>query len=675
MKGKSEWTGVDTTHHVSGRFDQIDVRDRLSSSGTRSTFLQKIRRGRSTVAIAGLVIAFLAAVSFFGYASKVYEDWRERRSLQKATTFLQEGKVEEAALIAKEFVRRHPDSIAALSILAETAEKQNLEEAVVWRERIARSLPKDVESQLNLASAALRFGKLDSAREALNRVSSSDRGRAAFHVVAGWLANAEGNFADQEEHFATAVKEEPGNDLYQFNLAALQIRSKDAKKSKDARQTLERLTTVGPYRTGALRALLNDAVEQNDRTAADGFAQQLQMSPEVTFGDYLLCLNFYRKLDEKKFRQVLEKVKPFAARNASDLASLIGWMNQNGLAADVVKWVDKLAPTRLNLPPASVAVADTYATMKNWSRLKRLTRTGNWGDSEYMRLAYDAIAERHLRSAGDSEFETLWGAAVELSKREPERELALARFATKWQMTGQAEELWVHAQENPAMRREALENLRRLYRAKNETTKLYRVLQRLHESSPNEASIAADLARLGLNLGEDTGSCHRLAKEAYDREPNDSDCALTYGFSLNRLGRNPEAVAIVQSLPPEQLNDVHAAVYVALVLAEGNDIEKARDYVATAEKGKIYPEEKKLLEEVKMKIMAAPAIPSPAESRGGGGPSVRLRAPPLCRTGFTDRDAHPQRIADSKPSCQSLVVLDRLCPMRDVFFVHLNALF
>ena len=276
----------------------------------------------------------------------------------------------------KSSLARHPDSLAALSILADTAERQNLEEAVSWRERIARLRPNDAESQLNYASAALRFGKLDLAREALNRVSPSDRDSAAFHVVAGWLASAEGNFAEQEEQFAAAVKKEPNNDLYQFNLAALQIRSKDAEKSKDARDTLERLIKIAPYRTGALRALLNDAVERNDLTAADSFAQQLQMSPDVTFGDYLLCLNFYRKLDEKKFRLLLEKVKPFAARNASDLASLIEWMNQNGLAGDVVKWVDKLPAARLSSPPASVAVADAYATAKNWSRLRRWTRTG-----------------------------------------------------------------------------------------------------------------------------------------------------------------------------------------------------------------------------------------------------------------------------------------------------------
>jgi hypothetical protein len=358
-------------------------------------------------------------------------------------------------------------------------------------------------------------------------------------------------------------------------------------------------------------------VERNDRTAADSFAQQLQMSPEVTFGDYLLCLNFYRKLDEKKFRQFLEKVKPFATRNASDLASLIEWMNQNGLAGDVVKWIDKLSPARLSSPPASVAVADAYATVKNWLRLKRWTRSGNWGDAEYLRLAHDAIAERHLRSRDDSsaksEFETLWQSAAELAEDVPERELMLARLATKWQLANQAEELWVRVEENPTMRREALDNLRQLYRAKNETTKLYSVLQRLHESSPNEAPITADLARLGLNLGENTESSHQLAKEAYDRAPNEVDCAVTYAFSLHRLARNAEALAIIQSVPPERLHDSHAAVYVALVLVEGNELDGAKDYIATGENGKLYPEEKKLLEEAKTKLIAASAIPSPAE--------------------------------------------------------------
>src|SRR5438067_9888466 len=542
MRGRTSGSmGAKTGHEMRERIKNAGHGgDRRSLSGPASFFQRRVRPVRLAVMGASLVIAFLLGALFVSYGSKLYEDWRQDRLFHRAAALLQQGRLNEASDTAQELLGRHPDSLPALYILAEAAEKENLEETVSRREQIARLLPKDADSQLNLASAALRFGKLDLAREALDRVATNDRDRAAFHVVAGWLARAEGNFAEQEGQFAAAVKKEPNNDLYQFNLAALQIRSSDAEKSNNARITLERLSKLIGYRTGTLRALLNDAVDRNDLASADSFAQQLQMSPDVTFGDYLLCLNFYRKLDQKTFRQLLERVQPFAARNAAAVAALIDWMNQNGLAADVIEWIDKLPPAQLSSPPVSVSVADAYATVKNWSRLKRFTRTGNWGDADYLRLAFHAIAVQHLRSgSGPSatlEFSKSWQSTYELSKNDSKHQLILARLTTKWQLESQAEQLWLAIEKDPSMRREALDNLRRIYRAGSETTKLYDVLERLHEISPDQAPITADLARLGLNLEQNVERSHQLAKEAYDRAPNEINCVVTYGFSLYRLG-------------------------------------------------------------------------------------------------------------------------------------------
>jgi len=579
-----------------------------------SFFQRRLWLARLGVVVVVMAVALLIGIVLFSYGSSLYDDWRQSRLLRRATALLEEGKLIKAAETAQELVAHHPDSVPALHVLAETAERQNLEEAVKWREQIARLLPTDLESQLNLASAALRFGKLDVARQALDRVPSTDRDKAAFHVVAGWLARAEGNLAEQEEQFAAAVKKEPTNDLYQFNLAALRIHSRDPDKSAKAHDTLQRLSKVAPYRTGALRALLNDAVARNDLIAADNLAQQLQMSPEVTFGDYLLCLNFYRKLDQKKFRSILERVKPVAARDPSNLASLMDWMNQNDLAGDVVKWIDKLPAAQLRSTATSVEVANAYATVKNWSRLKHLTRTGTWGESEYLRLAYQAIATKQSRPRGanpGTEFESLWHSAKQLATDHPERELTLARLASKWELEQESEQLWWRVAENPPTRREALEELRRLYREKNQTAKLYDVLQRLHESSPNEAPITADLARLGLNMGQNTEQSHQLAKEAFDRAPKEVNCALTYAFSLSRLGKNAEAVRVVEGLSPEQLHDPHAAVYAALLLAQAGQIEAANNYIGIADDEKIYPEEKKLLDEAKTNLTTATATPSP----------------------------------------------------------------
>lgn len=597
---------------IAERTEQTGYKRIRPRFGLESFFRRQHWLARLAVLAAGLTIVILLGALLIGYGLKLYAGWHQTRLLREAASMLQQGRFSKATQTARELLAQHPDSLPALSILAEAAEKQNLEEAISWREQIARLRPRDPDSQLNLVSAALRFGNLDLARKALEQVPANDRDRAAFHVVAGWLASAEGNFTEQEEQFAAAVKQEPKNDLYQFNLAALQIH--DAQKSGQARENLERLSKLAPYRTGALRALLNDAVARNDLSAADNFAQQLQMSQEVTFGDYLLCLNFYRKLDEKKFHLLLERVKPFAAKNPSDLASLMDWMNRNGLTGDAVKWIEKLPTEKLTSPPASIVVADTYANAKNWTRLKRWIRKGTWDESDYLRLAYQAIATRKSReNTADAEFDKLWRAADESAHDQPQRELVLARLASKWDLKKESEELWLRVAEEPPMRREALDALRRLYRGENDTGKLYEILQRLHETSPNEAPITADLARLGLNLERNIERSHDLAKEAYDREPNEVNCTVTYAFSLYRLGRNAEAFAIIQGLPADQLHDPHAAVYAALLLAEASQIDAARDYIAAAN-DEPYPEEKQVLDEAKTKIASAFAVSSPAIS-------------------------------------------------------------
>jgi len=580
------------------------------------------RRRLSPTRVAILVAASAAIVLLgivsYGYGSKLYRDWQQRRLLHQAESLLKEEKFDQAAQDAREVLTVDPNSLPAFYILAAAAERQNLEEAVRWRTQIARLLPKDPDSQLNLASTALRFGQIDLARKALNDVVPEHRDSAAFHVVAGWLARAEGNLAEQEGQFAAAAKEEPANELYQFNLAALQIQSADMEKSAKARAVLDRLSKVAPFRTGALRALLNDSVARNDLAAADNYVQQLQMSPEITFGDYLLCLTFYRKLDEKKFRPLLEKVKPFAARNPSDLASLMSWMNQNGLAEDAIKWIDKLSKDELAFPPVSIAVAAVYANTKNWSRLKRWTSSGSWSGSDYLRIAYQAIATRRLQSrnggTAHTEFETLWRSAEQAANEQPQRELELARLASRWNLDKESELLWLRVAKNPPMRREALDALRRLYRENDNLERLYDILQRLHESSPTEAPITADLARLGLNSEQHIKESHDLAKEAYDHAPNELNCAVTYAYSLDRLGRNAEGLGIIHRLPLDQLHDPHAAVYVALLLAEAGQIDGAKEYITAAETEKIYSEEKKLLDEAKRKLAAASAIPSPAVS-------------------------------------------------------------
>ena len=570
---------------------------------------------RLAICAAALVLGFSFGFVLLTYGPQAYSGWRERRLLKSASTMLAQEDFDGATRAAREVLQLHRNSLAAFQILAEASEKQNRPETVAWRAQIARLDPGNVDGQLNLASAALTFGQLDTARKALEQVPPTQRDRAPYHVVAGWLARAQGNDADVEMHFAAAVAQEPANDLYQFNLAVLTIRSPTAEKSDEARKVLERLSKVTRFRAGSLRALLSDAVQRNELERADTLAQDLQMSQQVTFSDYLLCLEFYRKLNQQKFSALLEKVKPVAARNPLDLALLMDWLNKNGLGAEVLKWMEKLPSETTTNPPPAIAIADAFADAKNWSRLKRWTRSGTWGDSEYLRLAYQAYGSKQARqTSSDAEFSALWRSAERAAADKVERELNLARLASRWNLPVEAEQLWLRVSKNAPLRREALDALFRIYRANNDLPNLYRIAQRLHESSPNEPGAAANYARLALLVDQNPAEGHRLAKETYDRAPDDVNAAMTYAFSLYGLGRTAEGIEIMKKLPPEGVHDPHAAVYGAILLLDENKTAAAQEYISAAQAGPIFPEEKKLLEEAIAKAKSATPSPSIAPS-------------------------------------------------------------
>src|SRR5205823_2894743 len=176
---------------------------------------------RVAVYVAAALLVLLLIIFFGTTGSKLYSSWHESRLLKRATAMLEKNDFAAAERFARQVLERDRDSLPAFYILAEATEKQNSEETVSWRAQVARLQPDNIDSQLNLASSALRFGQIDLARKTLERVAPRVQEVASFHVVAGWLARAEGNLAEQEQQFAVAVNKDPKNDLYKFNLAAL----------------------------------------------------------------------------------------------------------------------------------------------------------------------------------------------------------------------------------------------------------------------------------------------------------------------------------------------------------------------------------------------------------------------------------------------------------------------
>ena len=161
---------------------------------------------RGGLIVLAVIAGFALGLLVLSIGPKFVSAWRESRLLRQAETNLKQGNFNAANDAARQALQIDRDSLAAYQILAEATEKQNRAETVVWRAQIARLQPRDIDSQLNLASAALRFGQLDAARKALDSVPKENRESAPYHVVAGWLARAQGDEASQERHFAAALE-------------------------------------------------------------------------------------------------------------------------------------------------------------------------------------------------------------------------------------------------------------------------------------------------------------------------------------------------------------------------------------------------------------------------------------------------------------------------------------
>ena len=103
MKGRNGSRGVETTQQTSVHVEHVKQgKGRQSFGGMHSTFQRQPRNVRLLVAIAGLAIAFLLGVFFLSYGSKLYENWRDRHLLEKATTPLHDEEFGKAAELAQQ---------------------------------------------------------------------------------------------------------------------------------------------------------------------------------------------------------------------------------------------------------------------------------------------------------------------------------------------------------------------------------------------------------------------------------------------------------------------------------------------------------------------------------------------------------------------------------------------
>jgi len=176
--------------------------------------------------------------------------------------------------------------VGRLPHLAEASEKQNRPETVgvarADRAICSRTLWR--ASSILLRRAPFRADRY--ARKAL-AMSRPRTGSGRLSVVAAGSRARRATTPKSKNISAAAVNKEPGNDLYQFNLAV--SASSRAGKERRVAQGVGRLSKVAAFRAGR-SALLSDAVQRNELERADTLAQDPPNEQEVPSPITFFCL-------------------------------------------------------------------------------------------------------------------------------------------------------------------------------------------------------------------------------------------------------------------------------------------------------------------------------------------------------------------------------------------------
>ena len=547
-----------------------------------------------------IVAAVMIAVGFGGYRG--YGAWRRQHLARQARDFFTKGDYQSAVLVSRHLLQLDPKSVTACRILAETAELAGRREALSWREQVAALEPKDAANHLALAGTALKFGQLAVAHRALDGAQSSTSANVRYHQLAGTLAIAERKTATAEAEFSAALNLEPQNDQLVLNLAALQLTSADVATREKARTELSRLTNNISLRLEALRALTADALANKAEASAQKWAGELRAEKNATISDLLLYLEATYKADNGA--AALRDAQEIARKTSATAAALITWMNRHALAAEALEWGLALPLEVRDAHPTPLAIAEAYSFLRDWTALFAWVEGKEWGPEEFLRLAVQCHALRHLTPADRSSMEsqTAWAAAIKATKSRPEHLSAIARLAEGWGYDEEAAEAWWVIANGNENAKEALTALQRLYKTKSDSRGLLRVAKRALELNPNDLVAANNYASLGLLLTGDS-TARRLAMKLHEKNPDNAALNTTYAFALFTEGKTNEALQAMETLKEKQLRHPAVAAYYFVMLVENGNMERAHLFLTDANKAQLLPEEQQLLTGATRKLL------------------------------------------------------------------------
>jgi predicted Zn-dependent protease len=494
----------------------------------------------------------------------------------------------------RQLIQVNPNELEAYPILIAINEQTNSPQALTWASKLVELSKGDPQALVGLTVLALKFGEVEIAQDALDRLPGSSKETADVLALQAAIDVVVGRLDDAESLFDRSAKLEPSNLSHRLNALKIRMQLRDEARSGLARHELEELSQDQSTSGEALRALLQDARAHDDRQRALGLARQLAASSEASLPDKLLLLEDLRASDPDQFPTALAELRQTiqSTGNSGLIFQLMSWLNRNGLYHEALAWKEMLPAGLTDHFPLQASECDARIGLNDWTSLRTEIAASDWGWMDYLRLAIYARVEREL---GFAQSKDRWDSAIVATAGDWNALMELAGLAERWGWNDEAAQaFWLITRKSQGQRI-ALKQLYRIYSTRRDTHELYKVAKRILEVNPRDLVAVNNVASLGLLLDQDTAGDTRLAEDLYAKASSIPAFETTYALALLKTQRTGEALQIVQKLPHEATADPSISLYYGLVLAANGKGEDAKPYlVAALRSGQLFPEEESL---------------------------------------------------------------------------------
>jgi hypothetical protein len=543
-----------------------------------------------------IILSCCTALLLTGYAGyRGYKVWKQNHMISLAHAFLAKNDLRNASLSLQQALRTNPRNAEACRLMAQMAETNRSQSAVIWRSHVVDLNPRSTEDRLALVRTALFFRDYATATNALESVDAAARNTAAYHNIAGSVAVAGNQLAQAEAHFIEASRLDPTNATPRFDLAMVRLHGSNDLDLAEARIALQRIIAdpqSGLLRCQAMRELMVDAMRHKQTETALNLSNQLLQDTNSVFSDRLLRLDVLRDTNDPQFQPALATVQRDATNEVARAYELGMWQMARTSPADALAWLRGLPANLQTNQTLCLLAADCQNLMQDWRGLQASLTKQNWMELDFTRHALLARALRGQKLTAAAKTE--WEMAVKATANRKQCLIVLLRSAAQWGWQAETEELlWSIVNQYPG-ERWAFTALNRALFLSGRTRPLMMLYGQELKRSPSNLDVKNNLAATALLLDAQELKPHDLAREVYEKASTNSSYVSTYAFSLHLQKKDPEALKVMQKLGPKQLEDPTIAGYYGLILRATGDSAKAKAYLGWASKAKLLPEEQKL---------------------------------------------------------------------------------